>query len=337
VEKNEKEGRKCVVVQFYINQIRKINDVEHSVELDLYLKLNWISSRWIGKTDDDFQNDEHRFDKDVWWAPGVEVTNAIELEKQTEEEEAFWLEFPQYGILAYTQRYLGTVSARLDLHHFPFDIQTIPITFESFHWKSSDMKLLVLPEHEHQLPPGPGENWQTMSSDVNLEEWKITGINVREQIKHYSFEDRDYSQVKVEVKLVRNYSYYLTKVLLILVLIVSASWIVFFLNPEDLAGRTGISVTLFLAAITFSFVIGSSLPKISYHTFIDQYLFVNYLYIVASMIFNLVIAETFKTNQVLAVSINSTCKRLFPASYLIYSVYWLITSIASQKADVHRI
>lgn len=78
----------------------------------------------------------------MWWDPGVEVTNGIELSKETPEEvrlgqcyctarpiltphidvsqEAFWLEFPEHGILAYTQRCLGSIAVPLDLHNFPF-------------------------------------------------------------------------------------------------------------------------------------------------------------------------------------------------------------------------
>jgi len=323
--------KKYVIVQFYVNQIRKINDVEQSVEIDLYLKLNWISEHWIGKTDDDFQNDENRFNKDVWWAPGVEVTNAIELEKQTEEEEAFWLEFPQYGVLAYTQRYMGTVSSFLDLHKFPFDSQIIQITFESFHWKSNDMQLLVLAHHMNQKPPRPGGSWPTMSNDVVLEEWTIEGIKVSENTKHYSFEDRDYSQVKVEVQLVRNYGYYLTKILSILVLIIACSWIVFWLDCSDLSGRTGISVTLFLAAITFTFVIGTNLPRISYHTFIDAYLFTSYIYIVLSIVLNLLIAEVHKYSEESSEYLNNLCKAFFPLTFTIYSIRWFFWCAAQQK------
>jgi len=170
-----------------------------------------------------------------------------------------------------------------------------------------------------------------MSSDVKLEEWNISGIQVGERTKHYSFEDRDYSQVRVEIQLVRNYSYYLSKILMILVFIVACSWIVFFLPPDDLAGRTGISVTLFLAAITFSFVIGTNLPKISYQTYIDQYLFMNYLYIVISIVLNLVISETHKVNSEKAIRLNENCQWMFPLSYSIYSTWWLITSISTQS------
>ena len=29
------------------------------------------------------------------WRPGVEITNKLEMEEETEEEEAYWIEFPE--------------------------------------------------------------------------------------------------------------------------------------------------------------------------------------------------------------------------------------------------
>jgi hypothetical protein len=160
----------------------------------LFLPYSLAADAWVGKTDDDFQADETHNESD-WWRPSVEVTNAIGLEPQTEEDEAYWLEFPKYGtcstlivwlalpltrappckgILAYTQRYIGQIYAPMDLHHFPFDIQELHIQFESFHWKESDLQLLRLPTVAYQNTPPPGSYWHVLGNDVQLPEWDVT-------------------------------------------------------------------------------------------------------------------------------------------------------------------
>jgi len=255
------------------------------VELDFYLKLNWISEKWKGKTDDEFQDDETRFDDD-WWEPGVEVVNGIELNKLIEKEEAFWIEFPEDGVLAYTQRFIGTVFSMMELHDFPFDRQIIPITFESFHWKADDMILLRLEQHGHQTPPLPGKDWKTMSPEVKLLEWSVEAINVLEKLNYYSFEDRTYSQVCVEVVITRDSGYYLRQVISMVILIVIMSWSIFFMPGAGLPERTGITVTLFLAAIAFNFVVGGSLPRISYNTKLDTFLLSSYLIIASTLMQN---------------------------------------------------
>lgn len=114
------------------------------------------------------------------------------MQKLIPEKEAYWIEFPKYGIIAYTQRLIGSTVMPINLREFPFDNQVIPITFESFHWKAEDLHLVRLAEQSFQLPPrkGSSEQWLTMSDQVHLPEWSITGISVRETLKHYPFEDR---------------------------------------------------------------------------------------------------------------------------------------------------
>ncbi len=69
----------------------------------------------------------------------AQLTNAIKAKKDVPDSEAYWLEFPEHGVLAYTQRYAAVTHCPMDLHAYPCDQQLFPITFESFHWKSSDM------------------------------------------------------------------------------------------------------------------------------------------------------------------------------------------------------
>ena len=290
LQERDTGDKKYVVVQFYINRIFKIDDVNESLALDFYLKLNWVSENWKGKTDDEFQEDENRFDSKLWWEPGVEVTNAIELEKMIEKDEAFWLEYPDEGILAYTQRFIGTISAPMDLHNFPFDQQKFRIQFESFHWKADDCELLMLPRQSFQTQPNKdaGESWLTMSNDVRLSEWMIDAIEVAEKMVHYAFEDRIYSQVVVSVSISRNYGYYISKLMSVLLLIVIMCWIVFLIPAEYLSDRMSIVVTLFLSAVAFNFVGSSSIPKVSYLTQFDKYMIACYVMIVATVIENLV-------------------------------------------------
>jgi len=190
--------------------------------------------------------------------------------------------------LAYTQRYIGTIFSFMHLHEFPFDRQIIPITFESFHWKADDMILLRLDRDAHQMPPLPGQHLKTMSHEVRLLEWSVEAINVLEKLNYYSFEDRTYSQVCVEIHITRDSGYYLRQVISMVALIVAMSWSIFFMPGEGLPERTGITVTLFLAAIAFNFVVGGSLPRISYNTKLDTYLIVSYLIIAVTLLQNVI-------------------------------------------------
>jgi len=334
LNKYEVGSQKYVVFQIYINRIFAVDDVEQQINMDMYLKLNWRDTHWIGKTDEEFQETEH---KPEWWAPGVEVSNAIDLEKQTEEEEAFWLEIPEDGILAYTQRYIGTVSTHMDLHQFPFDKQLITINFESFHWKESDMKMVVLPSFILQPRPPPGGSWKAMSNEVKLHDWAVDEIAVKEKPQRYEFEDRTYSRVQVRLKLARSYRYYFLRILVVIWLIVIMSWSVFFCDPGDLSGRLAITVTLFLAAVAFQFVIGSSLPKVPYNTLLDQHMLVSYAYIATTAIEEIIIYHVCNSG------LNETADIIhgewwfaltFALSYLTYNIQWVAVSLSVRHSNI---
>jgi hypothetical protein len=331
LEKHDSPNQKCVIFQVYINRILAIDDVSQEVNIDIYLKLNWQSKPWIGKTDEEFQEDERATQ---WWEPGVEVSNAIELEKQTPEEEAFWLEIPEAGILAYTQRYIGTISTHMDLHQFPFDKQLVGINFESFHWKEEDMKMIVLPYMAVQHAPAPGGHWITMSNEVKLHDWRVDEISIRERKMRYEFEDRTYSQVQVHMKLARSFRYYFQKVLVVLWFIVAMSWSVFYIDVDDISGRLGITVTLFLAAVAFNFVIGSALPKVPYNTLLDQNLLVSYSYIAATVIENIAAYQIFRAGEVDVDAIalgEAYIGLIFGASYILYNILWVCASLWKRK------
>ena len=77
----------------------------------------------------------------------------------------------------------------------------------------------------------------------------------------------------------RNFMYYVWKVLIILVFLVISSWSVFAQDASDFADRTATALTLFLAAIAFLYVVGETLPKISYLTLLDKFMLNAFLFI----------------------------------------------------------
>jgi len=153
-----------------------------------------------------------------------------------------------------------------------------------------------------------------------------------EKLNYYSFEDRTYSQVCVEISLVRDYGYYMRQVIMMVALIVLMSWSIFFMPASDLAERTGITVTLFLAAIAFNFVVGGSLPKISYNTKLDSYLLTSYLLIAASLAQNVIgFWMSDKLGETVAWFFDVFSLISFSSFYAYYSYHFVHDSVAKQK------
>jgi len=61
------------------------------------------------------------------------------------------------------------------------------------------------------------------------------------------------------------------------------------LDPTALGARFQIILTIFLTQIAFNFVVGDSLPRVSYSTSLDYYFLANYLFLCFSAIQNLIV------------------------------------------------
>jgi len=226
----------------------------------------------------------------------------------------------------------------MDLHQFPFDKQLLKINFESFHWKEQDMKMVVLDHFKSQTTPAPGESWHAMSNEVKLHDWAVDEIQVIEKPVRYDFEDRTYSRVQVRLKLARSFRYYFLKVLTVLWFIVGMSWCVFFCDPNDVTGRLAITVTLFLAAVAFNFVIGSSLPKVPYNTLLDQNVLVAYAYIAATLVEELIIYQISQNYNYDPTTLHHGewwFALAFALTYILYNVQWVTTSLYIRHRNVH--
>ena len=135
-----------------------------------------------------------------------------------------------------------------------------------------------------------------------------------------------YSQIRVEIGIERAYGYYLTKVLLLLVILVMMSWVVFVFPTDDLSGRSGTTMTLFLAAIAFNFIISATLPKVSYMTKMDIYLLVCYAFIFLSVVQSGIVYTLARYLDLgdVAFNLDKWCLIAFPAFYFLYTLFFCL-------------
>ena len=120
----------------------------------------------------------------------------------------------------------------------------------------------------------------------------------------------------------RHIGYYLTKVLLPLVMIVMMSWIVFWIHPTESATQISVAVTSMLTLIAYRFALGSMLPDVSYVTRMDGFILVSTLMVFGALleaVFTSRLADTGK--EELAIKIDHICQKLFPGAFVLLCVY----------------
>ena len=77
----------------------------------------------------------------------------------------------------------------------------------------------------------------------------------------------------------RRIGYYINQVYVPDTLVVAISWIVFWLDPDDMGGRVGLGITTLLTIMFLLGSVNSALPRVSYTKAIDWYLMVSFLFV----------------------------------------------------------
>jgi Neurotransmitter-gated ion-channel ligand binding domain/Neurotransmitter-gated ion-channel transmembrane region len=240
-----------VSVGAYLIDFEEITEETLTYTVSAYVTATWHDPRLLKGSAPDLDRAAVTVDQ-IWW-PNLEFANEHEPRQTTNSQ----ITIDDDGRVKYEERFTAKLAAELDLRRFPFDSQTLPLSIESFRYDRS--ALVLTPIQGHEL----------VSPRAFLAEWHILGASQRMEIDDYNPERRPYSRYNFEIRVQRKAGFYLWNICLPLLLIAVLAWSVFWIAPEDISTRTGISITALLTAIAFSLVIADSRPRVSYITFMD--------------------------------------------------------------------
>lgn len=164
------------------------------------------------------------------------------------------------GTVIISTRLQATLYCYMDLRKFPFDQQQCKTVLESWMYNGSQVKL-------HWEPKSP----ITLGPDQHLTEYVLmktftneTMINADlSDLRHGAFAG-NYSSLSFTVVLARQMGFYLMDYFLPSMMIVSISWVSFWLQADQTAPRVMLGTTTMLTFITLASAQGKTLPKVSY-------------------------------------------------------------------------
>lgn len=161
------------------------------------------------------------------------------------------------GDALYFERFSTTLQAPdFDFRLFPFDSQLFFIRIDS-----------LLPEQFFGFEDLPG--FSGLGKQLGEEEWLVTGFStpITQELSATGFTSSRYS---FRFEATRHLNYYLIRVFIPLVIILTVSWAVFFL--KDYGKRVDFAAGNLLLFIAFNFTIGNDLPRLGYLTLLDRLL-----------------------------------------------------------------
>ena len=261
-----------VAVTLRINKIYNINSVNETYQIDGYLLYTWVDERFKFDPGDSledpklFENDRAKELMNTnLWTPAFELIN-VQSSKETPNT---MIEIHSNGTIEYEERFFGTFSSNMDYKKFPFDTQEYLVAIEAF---SYDSEKLVFKDPKLFFE---GENYDYLGEDWEF----ICAIN-KIELKNYEYlndEKSSFSRVIFGVKAKRKSGYYQWQVLFPLLIIILASFVIFWI--KEFSSQIGVGFTLMLTVVAFNFYSASILPKLPYNTFIEYVILIGYIFI----------------------------------------------------------
>uniref|UniRef100_A0A0G4I8B0 Neurotransmitter-gated ion-channel ligand-binding domain-containing protein n=1 Tax=Chromera velia CCMP2878 TaxID=1169474 RepID=A0A0G4I8B0_9ALVE len=142
-----------VYLRFKVNDMKAINELDSTMEVDFALFLRWFDPSLIGMSKTDFTRTAQEYE--VLWNPQVEINNSSGLKEMWDADTAWNFKDPTTGEVKYSQRYKGTVGCPIELSMFPLDSQILKINIGPKYLQSNKVILQLDPDYNASIAEVP--------------------------------------------------------------------------------------------------------------------------------------------------------------------------------------
>ena len=262
-----------------IKKIRSIDAIASCVDGNFIFTLRWKASHLI----------MHRVDKSLLWKPTLSIINYDKIDMTYEEP---WF-YPETGDVRMLILVSGQFSNEQNLRFFPFDTDLINLDFcIELGTGDNSARLSWDPSYAKTTTTATDRYDQnlTNTSDINslhkmvplyvhaeLKEWTIhSQLTSARRLKPFRNIVGDMTGIQVRLHVSRRYTFYVAKIYSLLWLMTCSSFYVLAMTDdsggvkqEGFNNRLNFSAALLLTSVSFLYLCGDSIPKLSYLTFID--------------------------------------------------------------------
>jgi len=295
-----------VSVGLYLMDITKIDEISNTFTAELQVFVSWQDPELVFDAETEgsairvFTGNEVKEFRSGIWTAQIYPTNPVGQFGAGGEKMIIHAD----GRAELSARITTTLRARLDFRNFPFDTQILPFELESFPWNKDQVRLIANEEHSgfNQL--------------YALTEWEVIGMEFDQYDVTRVRDVVPFSNLVFNVSVKRDSGFYLWKIFLTVMIIVSLTWVVFWMSTERLGRRAGVSSGGILTVIAYQFVTTSTLPRVSYLTIADKVMILSVVIIAATMVQSVLVDGLTHSNIEKKTKIDRICRVAFPAFYL---------------------
>ncbi|MGD2075923.1 MAG: hypothetical protein PVG38_13545 [Gammaproteobacteria bacterium] len=287
------QGATQIRVGVYLVDIPKIDDADQSYVADIFLRYEWRDERLASGRDTPCT-----VPLAAVWNPDVLVVNRRSVESLMNQV----VEIQPDGRVRHLQRFYGSFALPLDLTRFPFDKQQLPVTLVA-RFSPEQLKLIA------------DDELAAMAEKLSNPNWTI-GAPLLSSGAYEVLPGRSIAQLEILFPAERRSAYYIWKLIVPMSFVVFMSWAAFWISPQNIAPRIGLSATSMLTLIAFRLALGSSLPPIPYLTEFDVFTIGATMLVFAALVEAVVTTALWdRERQQLAHRLNHVSKVLFPTAF----------------------
>ncbi|XP_033742523.1 glycine receptor subunit alpha-2-like isoform X2 [Pecten maximus] len=258
-------------VQIFILSIDSVSEANMDYKMSMFFRQTWNDSRLMYTAIDDkgyIEMDTRHLSS--LWIPDLYIRNekVANFHHVTVPNSLIYI-YPD-GTVYLSRRITGTFSCFMKLHTYPLDEQICRLEVESY-GHSADFLYVKW----HDIPVKRVEGLVSPQFEIG----EVTSYTCDEV-----YNDILYSCVGFNIKLSRNYGYYLIQVYIPTSLIVMLSWVSFWLNIDAVPARISLGLLTVLTMTTMSSSARSELPRVSYIKAIDVWMAICLLFVFAALI-----------------------------------------------------
>ena len=227
-----------------------ISDEDQTVDLDALTRVSWRDPRlrdFVGC----------RVPLEEIWTPQLELLNSSSLRNRSAPT-AF---IDEGGEVSISRRFTGHVISPHTLEDFPFDARNILLQIAP---RSSSIDEVVL-EIDRDA--------SGKRANFSIADWTIGDPNLETSVWVLSGLAQSRSRLDFEIPAKRLRGYWIFKVMVPLTMIIAMSWAVFWIDTAHFATAIGLAATSMLTLIAFQFSVAATLPRVSYLTIMDSFVF----------------------------------------------------------------
>jgi hypothetical protein len=207
---------------------------------------------------------------------------------------------------------LARIRTKFDFSKFPFDTQVLNITYlNALHFAGEDKTKLFLMIPSEQV----FKNLNSYMNNNYLQEWNVVNTQVYSEStwdQNNFFSDTLTFSLEVE----RSKMYYIFKIILPVLLILSVAWYVLWIPTDDIESRLTTSIVALLSLIAYNFVFQDVIPKLDILTSLDKFILLSYLFCAIPIFTTIRLSKTVERRKKRSSYLNKLIRRWGLAIYI---------------------